>query len=69
MSFCHPKVRFRTNFLSSKSKWFLFDDEVVSSIDDLNAPDKYDEEEEVMSKKSIKNKLAAGFTRGKNGDV
>lgn len=52
----------------SKNKWYLFDDETVSSVDDLNAPDRYDDEEET-GKKTKKTKPKAGFTRLANGDV
>lgn len=50
-----------------KNKWFLFDDETVSPIEDLNAPNRSDEEEEVVAKKPKRPKT--GFIRTANGDM
>ncbi|BGP37863.1 hypothetical protein JCM10449v2_001789 [Rhodotorula kratochvilovae] len=50
----------------SRGKWFLFDDEAVSPIEDLNTPTAYDEDgEAVVSKK----RPATGFTRGADGAI
>ncbi|ORY72576.1 hypothetical protein BCR35DRAFT_307589 [Leucosporidium creatinivorum] len=56
----------------TEKKWFLFDDEDVSLIDDLNGPDLFDEDGERVQakKKAVKpNKPGAGFTRDDNGSV
>ncbi|BGP13819.1 hypothetical protein JCM10213_006348 [Rhodosporidiobolus nylandii] len=50
----------------TESKWFLFDDESVSPIADLNAPTVHDEDgDPVVSKK----KLGTGFTRDGQGNI
>ncbi|GAA6004527.1 hypothetical protein JCM10207_000918 [Rhodosporidiobolus poonsookiae] len=50
----------------SQSKWFLFDDETVTPIDDLNAPTPHDEDDApVVGKK----RPATGFTRDANGVI
>jgi hypothetical protein len=60
---------------SSQNKWFLFDDETVTSIEDLNAPDRYDEQEEeqvtAKPKKPVKTKAKSkpGFSRDDDGNV
>ncbi|GAA5896255.1 hypothetical protein JCM8208_001826 [Rhodotorula glutinis] len=51
----------------TRGKWFLFDDEAVEAIDDLNAPTVHDEDDEPVVAK--KKKLAAGFTRNKDGTI
>lgn len=55
----------------SEKKWFLFDDEDVSLIDDLNGPDLFDEDgERVQSKKKPgKQKPGAGFIRADDGSM
>ncbi|GAA5905072.1 uncharacterized protein JCM6883_004957 [Sporobolomyces salmoneus] len=59
----------------TQTKWFLFDDESVSEVEDLNAPDVYDEEEEdpVVDQKQKKKKVVAaknkGFVRDAQGHV
>jgi len=57
-------------FDETRAKWFLFDDEAVDAIDDLNAPTVHDDEDDdgepVVAKKK---KLAAGFTRNKDGTM
>ncbi|KAK4058729.1 hypothetical protein OIO90_000173 [Microbotryomycetes sp. JL221] len=57
-------------------KWYLFDDESVTPIDDLNGPDLYDEEgERITSSKqesnssTTKKKLASGFKIAPNGSI
>ncbi|BGP05993.1 hypothetical protein JCM10049v2_001812 [Rhodotorula toruloides] len=50
----------------SQSKWFLFDDEAVSPIDDLNSPTTYDEDEAPVSSKKRPSK---GFTRDERGNI
>lgn len=57
-----------------EGKWFLFDDELVSPIDDLNAPGKWDEEEDdVVVGPSKKKAKAAGqskeFPREPDGTI
>lgn len=62
-----------------KDKWFLFDDETVSAIEDLNAPSQYDQDDSIASVNggsrktpplSAKpKKLSAGFKRGPDGEV
>lgn len=52
---------------SSTDKWYLFDDESVTPIADLNAPDRYDEEEEVLAKRPKVTK--EGFVRKANGEI
>ncbi|GAA6037198.1 hypothetical protein JCM8097_008783 [Rhodosporidiobolus ruineniae] len=52
--------------LDSQGKWFLFDDETVSPIDDLNAPTVHDDDGEAVKSKK---KPAAGFTRDANGGI
>lgn len=57
-----------------KNKWYLFDDEVVSEVEDLNAPDRYDDEEKKEKEKDNKTtassaKTKNGFTRDENGDM
>ncbi|KAI5474385.1 ubiquitin carboxyl-terminal hydrolase 48 [Pseudohyphozyma bogoriensis] len=58
-----------------KGKWFLFDDETVSEIEDLNAPDRYDEaagDEPTTEKgkgKAKGKKPKAGFIRDVNGEI
>ena len=58
-----------------QSKWFLFDDEAVSEVEDLNAPDVYDDEDGepvVGAKRKKKVAVAAknkGFTRDAQGHV
>ena len=47
-------------------KWFLFDDESVSPIDDLNAPSQYDEDDEPIGTKKDK---STSFPRGADGTV
>lgn len=47
-------------------KWFLFDDEDVAPIDDLNAPSAYDEDDEPIGKKRDKK---AAFPRDQDGNV
>ncbi|GAA5946290.1 hypothetical protein JCM3775_002682 [Rhodotorula graminis] len=54
-------------FDETRAKWFLFDDESVEAIDDLNAPTVHDEDDEPVVAK--KKKLAAGFTRNKDGSI
>ncbi|GAA5885332.1 hypothetical protein JCM6882_009573 [Rhodosporidiobolus microsporus] len=50
----------------SLGKWFLFDDETVTPIDDLNAPTVHDEDgDPVKSKK----RPATGFTRDAKGAI
>lgn len=48
-------------------KWFLFDDECVTPIDDLNGPDLYNDEGERVQVK--KPRAKAGVSRDKNGDM
>ncbi|BGP22765.1 ubiquitin carboxyl-terminal hydrolase 48 [Rhodotorula toruloides] len=50
----------------SQSKWFLFDDETVTPIDDLNSPTTYDEDEAPVSSKKRPSK---GFTRDERGNI
>lgn len=47
-------------------KWFLFDDEHVSPIDDLNAPSTYDEDDEPIGRKKDKSRA---FPRDVDGNV
>lgn len=57
----------------SRGKWFLFDDECVTPIDDLNGPDLYDEEGERVEAATTKKKVKAGgkasSSRDKNGEL
>lgn len=55
-------------FGSSKNKWYLFDDEAVTSIEDLNAPDRYDEEEATAAKKKTAKKNN-NFPRNAAGEM
>ncbi|BGP54011.1 hypothetical protein JCM8202v2_001583 [Rhodotorula sphaerocarpa] len=50
----------------SRSKWFLFDDETVSPVDDLNSPTTYDEDGAAVTSKK---RPAAGFTRAADGSI
>lgn len=52
-----------------KAKWFLFDDEAVSPIEDLNTPTVHDEDDDPVVDNKKKKKLAAGFTRGADGSM
>ncbi|GAA6016907.1 hypothetical protein JCM11491_006909 [Sporobolomyces phaffii] len=57
-----------------ESKWFLFDDETVTEVEDLNAPDAWDEDDEPVVDQKKKKKVAAaskanGFTRDAHGHV
>jgi len=60
-----------------QSKWFLFDDESVEPVEDLNAPLIYDEDDDPVlggKKKPVKKKVAVGakgkgFVRDENGQV
>ncbi|GAA5989261.1 hypothetical protein JCM10908_001230 [Rhodotorula pacifica] len=49
-----------------RGKWFLFDDETVSPIEDLNGPTAYDEDGAPVTSKK---RPAAGFTRGTDGNI
>jgi hypothetical protein len=55
----------------SENKWFLFDDEAVSAIHDLNGPDLYNEEGErvEIKKKGKEKKPGAGFIRADDGSM
>ena len=55
--------------LCSDNKWYLFDDECVTPIDDLNGPDLYDEEGERLESPKAKKKPSAGFKRTADGDI
>lgn len=50
-------------------KWFLFDDETVTPVTDLTAPDRTEEEETTPKKPKLKPKANRGFTRDANGDM
>ncbi|GAA6057771.1 hypothetical protein JCM3770_006837 [Rhodotorula araucariae] len=50
----------------SRAKWFLFDDEAVSPIEDLNTPTAYDEDGEAVASKK---RPSTGFTRDADGTV
>ncbi|GAA5822992.1 hypothetical protein JCM11251_004450 [Rhodosporidiobolus azoricus] len=50
----------------SLGKWFLFDDETVTLIDDLNAPTIHDEDGDPVRGKK---RPATGFTRDKDGSI
>jgi hypothetical protein len=50
-------------------KWFLFDDETVTPVTDLTAPDRTEEEETSPKKPKFKPKAKNGFTRDSNGDM
>lgn len=50
----------------SQSKWFLFDDETVTPIDDLNSPTTYDEDEAPVASKKRPSK---GFIRDERGNM
>ncbi|GAA5957689.1 hypothetical protein JCM3765_001482 [Sporobolomyces pararoseus] len=57
-----------------QSKWFLFDDESVSEVEDLNAPDVYDDEDGdpvvgQKAKKKIAVSKGKGFTRDASGQI
>ncbi|GAA5837483.1 hypothetical protein JCM9279_006767 [Rhodotorula babjevae] len=56
-------------FDETRAKWFLFDDEAVEAIDDLNAPTVHDEDDDGEPVVAKKKKLAAGFTRNKDGTI
>ncbi len=47
-------------------KWFLFDDELVSPIDDLNAPSQYDQDDEPIKNKKDK---STALPRDADGNV
>ncbi|KAL8293185.1 hypothetical protein RQP46_000879 [Phenoliferia psychrophenolica] len=54
----------------SKGKWYLFDDETVTSIEDLNAPSAYDNEnEDEQPKKQAKGKKKTDFPRTASGEI
>lgn len=50
----------------SRGKWFLFDDETVTPIDDLNSPTVHDEDGAPVTSKK---RPAAGFVRGADGNM
>jgi hypothetical protein len=52
--------------LHSRGKWFLFDDETVTPIDDLNSPTAYDEDGAAVTSKK---RPAAGFVRAADGSM
>ncbi|GAA5948419.1 hypothetical protein JCM21900_002704 [Sporobolomyces salmonicolor] len=53
----------------TQSKWFLFDDESVEPVEDLNAPSQYDEDVDPVVSNKQKPKAKSGFTRGANGVI
>lgn len=60
--------------MDRQSKWFLFDDESVSEVEDLNAPDVYDDEDGdpvvgQKTKKKIAVSKGKGFTRDASGQM
>ncbi|GAA5941088.1 uncharacterized protein JCM15063_000644 [Sporobolomyces koalae] len=57
-----------------QSKWFLFDDETVTEVEDLNAPLIYDEDDDVVIDEKQKKKIKVasakkGFTRDAQGQI
>ncbi|GAA5871715.1 hypothetical protein JCM3774_003027 [Rhodotorula dairenensis] len=49
-----------------RGKWFLFDDETVTPIEDLNSPTAYDEDGAAVTSKK---RPAAGFVRAADGSI
>ncbi|GAA5951936.1 hypothetical protein JCM8115_005283 [Rhodotorula mucilaginosa] len=49
-----------------RGKWFLFNDETVTPIDDLNSPTAYDEDGAAVTSKK---RPAAGFVRAADGSI